>query len=202
MDIQVIQNRIYEVRGEKVMLDFDLAQLYEVETRVFNQAVKRNMDSFPDDFMFRLTTEEWVEITASNPLFTDNKSSSQIVMAKLKGKGENLKSQIVMSSWGGRRSLPFAFTEHGVTMLASVLKSPKAKRMNIAIVRAFIALRKMAHKNMEVLLQLNEIRERIGEHDVQLKAIYDAIENLLDDKTNRENWEERTRIGFIANKKP
>ncbi len=102
MELTQIQNRIYEVRGEKVMLDFDLAQLYEVETRVFNQAIKRNMQSFPEDFMFRLTANEWSEI-----------------LEQVRYDAQNLTSQNVISSWGGRRKLPYAFTEHGVTTDAS-----------------------------------------------------------------------------------
>ena len=115
-EIANIQTKIYEIRGQKVMLDFDLAELYEVETRVLNQAVKRNLDIFPIDFMFQLTLSEWED----NP------------------------SQFVMSSRKHRGSLylPFAFTEHGVTMLASVLKGTKARQTSIAIVRAFIALKK------------------------------------------------------------
>ena len=172
MKLAIIQNKIYEIRGQKVMLDFDLAELYEVETKVLNQAVKRNTNRFPTDFMFQLTKTEY----------------------------ENLKSQIVTSSWGGTRKLPYVFTEHGVTMLASVLRSERAVKMNIAIVRAFIALRQLAlqHKDLaEQLSQLrNELYERLGEHDTQLTAIYDAIENLLDDKTEKKNWDKRERIGF------
>ena len=92
--------------------------------------------------------------------------------------------------------LPYAFTEHGVTMLASVLRSPKARQMNIAIVRAFIALRKFALQRSEVFEQLRELKDRINEHDVQLSSIYDAIENLLDDKVQQKSWHERVRIGF------
>lgn len=163
MQLQLIQNRIYEVRGEKVMLDFDLAQLYEVETRVFNQAIKRNADSFPKDFMFRLTAKEWKAI-----------SSSQIVMMDLPKNRTG-------------KYLPYVFTEHGVTMLASVLKSAKARKMNIAIVRAFIALKKFVDRNNTVLELIQELKERIGEHDIQLKSIYDAIENLLDEKTEEKS---------------
>jgi len=189
MQLQLIQNRIYEVRGEKVMLDFDLAQLYEVETRVFNQAIKRNVESFPKDFMFRLTTKEWRVISSSqivNKDTTDKLNSSQIVMSSKKHRGA--------------KYLPYAFTEHGVTMLASVLKSPRARKMNIAIVRAFIALKKFVDRNNNVLELVKELKERIGEHDIQLKSIYDAIENLLDEKAEEKskkiNWEERERIGF------
>lgn len=169
MELTVIKERIFEIRGQKVMLDFDLAALYEVETRVLNQAIKRNMDSFPDDFMFKLQREEW----------------------------EWMSSQFVITS--GKRpksSPPYAFTEHGVTMLASVLKSPKARKMNIAIVRAFIALRKWAIEHEDIMEQLKELKQRIGEHDVQLSQIYDAIENLLDQKEEEKKWKERERIGF------
>ena len=118
MEIAVIQQKIYEIRGEKVMLDFDLARLYGVETKVLNQAVKRNIERFPPDFMVQLTISEW----------------------------NGLRSQFVTSNRGGRRYLPYAFTEHGVTMLVSVLKSDTAVKINVAIVRAFIALRQIAHQ--------------------------------------------------------
>ena len=189
MKAEIIQDRIYEVRGQKIMLDFDLAQLYSVETRVFNQAVKRNTTSFPKDFMFKLTTKEWKEIL-----------SSQIELIESKGKKNS--SQFVMSSikHRGVKYLPYAFTEHGVTMLASILKSPKARKMNIAIVRAFIALKKFVVQKNTVLELFQELKERIDEHDTQLGSIYDAIENLLDEKTEekskQKNWEERERIGF------
>ena len=140
MEIQLIQNRIYEIRGEKVMLDFDLAELYEVETRVLNQAIKRNTESFPDDFMFRLSDKEWSEILLA-----------QKGLSKQSGKTNS--SQSVMSSkkHRGAAYLPYAFTEHGVTMLASVLRSAKARKMNIAIVRVFVALKKRALVNDQVL---------------------------------------------------
>ena len=114
---------------------------------------------------------------------------------------ENMRSQFVTTSVikRNKQALPYAFTEHGVTMLASVLKSTKARQMNIAIVRTFISLRKLLHTNTTIIDQLKEIRERIAEHDVQLNQIYDAIENLLDEKTEQKNWDQRQRIGFILN---
>lgn len=185
MQLQLIQNRIYAVRGERVMLDFDLAELYDVETRVFNQAVKRNIDSFPKDFMFRLTAQEWKVI-----------SSSQFVMSSSEEK--NNSSQIVMSSVKHRSAkyLPYAFTEHGVTMLSSILKSAKARKMNIAVVRAFIALRKIALDKHELSGLFQQLKDRIDEHDVQLGNIYDSIENLLEEKSISKTWDERERIGF------
>jgi phage regulator Rha-like protein len=192
MKIEIIQNKIYEIRGEKVMLDFDIAHLYEVETRVFNQAIKRNIQSFPKDFMFRLTAKEWKEMISQFVISSDlelemnNNNSSQIVMSSRKHRGE--------------KYLPYVFTEHGVTMVASVLKSPKARKMNIAIVRAFIALKKLAHSNLSAINLLKELRERIDEHDVQLKSIYDALENMLDEKEEEKlqklKWEKRELIGF------
>ncbi len=171
MQLQVIHNKIYAIRDEKIMLDFDLADLYEVETRIFNQAVKRNIENFPKDFMFRLSAKEWQEL-----------NSSQIVMSSTKHRGA--------------KYLPYAFTEHGVAMLASVLKSDKAKKMNIAIIRAFIALRKLAIKNNELIELIKELRGKIDEHDLQLVGIYDAIENLLDERVEKKSWENRERIGF------
>ena len=197
MNNTVIQNKIYELRGQKVMFDFDLAELYEVETKVLNQAVKRNSDRFPEDFMFRLTNEEWKIQRSQIVTFEPDRKLGPKYQP---GEFDNLKSQFVTSSWGGSRKLPFAFTEHGVTMLSSILRSPKAIKMNIAIVKAFIALRQIAlhHKDLaEKLEQLkSEMLDRIGGHDVQLNAIYKAIENLLNKAAVKETWEERERIGF------
>ncbi len=175
MELQIIQQKIFEIRGQKVMFDFDLAALYEVETKRLKEAVKRNIDHFPDDFMFQLTQEEFLY----------------------------LRSQIATSNKGGNRYLPFAFTEHGITMLSSVLKSEKAVKMNIAIVRAFIALRKFAAQYGDIIEQLHDLKERIGNHDAQLNQIYEAIENLLDEKVEaqekKDNWTNRERIGFKNN---
>jgi hypothetical protein len=174
--IQSIQNRIHEIRGHRVMLDFDLAELYEVETRVLNQAVKRNIKRFPTDFMFQLTKEEMQELQLQ--------------------KKENLTSQVVISNWGGTRKLPFAFTEQGVAMLSGVLNSEKAINMNITIMRAFVAIRRLALSQTDIVTQLQQLKQRIGEHDLQLGSIYDAIENLLDEKVQQTKWENRERIGF------
>jgi signal recognition particle GTPase len=191
MDTNIIRGKIYEIRGQKVMLDFDLAELYGVETRVFNQAVKRNGDRFPEDFMFRLTDEEWEKHGTQDAQIVENQNdgnSSQIVMSSEES-GSPRKNR-------GKVYLPYAFTEHGVTMLASVLKSEKAVRMSIAIVRAFIALKTFVDKQNAIDAQFQEIRDRLVEHDVQLSSIYDAIENLLDEKVNQKSWDNRARIGF------
>lgn len=173
MNLITIQNKIYEARGIKIMLDFDLAELYEVETRVLNQSIKRNIESFPDDFMFRLTKEEWDEI-----------SSSQSVM---------MSSQSVMTSKRPKSALPYAFTEHGVTMLASVLKSPKARKMNIAIVRAFVALRRTL-LNIEDLK--NQILELETKYDNQFEDIFEAIQFLMTENKEIETRHERVKIGY------
>ena len=151
-----------------MILDFDLAQLYGVQTKVLKQAVNRNSERFPEDFVFILSDLEF----------------------------NNLRSQIVTSSWGGIRRKPSAFTEHGVTMLASVLRSETAVKMNIAIVRAFIAMRKSILDLKDVSTQLEFLRDRITNHDVQLNEIYTAIENLLDYNSSQKSWDDRQRIGY------
>ena len=162
MQLEIIRNKIYEIRGQKIMFDFDLAELYDVETRILNQAVKRNVKRFPKDFMFQLTKKEWEFLR------------SQIVILE-KGRGQYPKY------------LPYAFTEHGVTMLAAILKSDKAVAMNIAIVRAFIALRQFALNYKELAAQILELKQTVGNHNDQLNQIYDALENLLDDKVDKTN---------------
>jgi len=165
MELQIIQNKIFEIRGNRVMLDFDLAEMYEVETRVLNQAVKRNVKRFPFDFMFQLTNLEF----------------------------ENLISQFVISSWGGVRKLPFAFTEHGVTMLASVLRSEKAIEINIQIVRAFIALRQYALGYAELNQKLENF---MLETNMQFNDIYQALTEMADKK---EIEKPRNPIGYLIN---
>jgi len=184
--IKSIQNRIYEIRGERVMLDFDLAILYEVETKVLNQAVKRNIKRFPDDFMFQLTSFEWQDISIQNEKI-DSLPTDGINMNR---------SQIVTGSQKHRGNLPYAFTEQGVAMLSGVVNSDKAINMNIAIMRAFVDVRKILLKQSNINEQLTEIKERIGEHDVQLNELYDAMENLIDEKIAQIKWNERERIGF------
>lgn len=183
--IQSIQNRIYEIRGERVILDKDLAALYEVETKVLNLAVKRNLKRFPKDFMFQLTKEEFdslrFQIETLN--VTDESSRSQIATLK-PGRGKHPKY------------LPYAFTEQGVAMLSGILNSDKAINMNIAIMRAFVEIRKILLQESDLKTQLREIKERMGEHDAQLNQIYDAMENLLDEKAAERKWGERKRIGF------
>lgn len=173
MQIEVIKSKIYEVRLQKVMLDKDLAILYEVETRALKQAVKRNSDRFPDDFMFQLTDTE-VELLVSQ----------NVIPSK--------------SYFGG--ALPFAFTEQGVAMLSSVLKSKKALQVNIAIMRVFVEVRRFIVSNNLLSSQLKELKERIDEHDTQLSSIYNAMENILDKEADKAaekaKWEKRELIGY------
>ncbi len=165
--LDLIERKIYVVREQKVMLDSDLAKLYGVETRVLNQAVKRNFGRFPEDFMFQLTKEEF----------------------------ENLKSQSVTSSsenYGGRRKLSYIFTEQGVAMLSGVLNSERAVQVNIGIMRAFVSMRKMLLTNEEVGKKLVEIENKLGNHDENFKKVFTAIRLLMNppDKSDKE-------IGFI-----
>lgn len=165
MELEIIQRKIFEIRNQKIMLDFDLAELYEIETRVLNQAVKRNKSRFPLDFMFQLNEEEF----------------------------ENLKSQIVTSSWGGTRKLPFAFTEQGVAMLSSVLHSPKAIEVNIFIVRAFVYMRKLTLSHNELSDKLKELELT---YNKKFKDVFDALNYLLNKDKQVEDIKDRTRIGF------
>ena len=189
-----IIRKIYMIREQKVMLDFDLADLYEVETKALNQAVKRNIERFPKDFMFRLTSKEWVTMR------------SQFVTASVEvidiNDLKDMRSQIV-TAYQKKRNVsvtPYAFTEHGVTMIASILKSERAVKMSIAVVRAFIELKKTALQYSGIIEQIQLLKEHLGEHDSQLNAIYTALENLMDDKVDKELreeiWSKRKRIGF------
>ena len=144
-----VEKKIFLIRGQKVMLSNHLAELYEVEPRVLVQAVKRNIVRFPDDFMFQLTAEEFAD----------------------------LKSQIVTSSWGGlRRAAPYAFTEHGVSMLSSVLNSPRAVQVNIQIMRTFAKLREMMAANRDLAWRLDQLEDK---YDRQFSAVFDAIRGLM-----------------------
>jgi len=163
------------------MLDRDLAALYETETKLLNLSVKRNSKRFPPDFMFQLTKEEYEQLRFE---------------IETRENASNLRLQIETSSWGGSRYLPYAFTEQGVAMLSGILNSDKAINTNIAIMRAFIEVRKVLLQQTDMREQLREIKERMGEHDTQLNQIYDAMENLLDEKAAQRKWDERQRIGF------
>ena len=184
--IQSVQNRIYQIRGQRVILDKDIAFLYEIETKVLNQAVNRNIKRFPLDFMFQLTKEE-LEL-----LRLQKKQVNELT--------PNLMSQIVTSSlesWGGNRYLPNAFMEQGVAMLSGIINSDKAIQMNIAIMRAFVELRRILLIKSDFKLQLDLIKDRLSGYDAQLNQIYDAIENIMDETVAKNKWDNRTRIGFI-----
>jgi hypothetical protein len=146
--VEQIESRIFVIRGQKVMLSMHLAELYEVEPRALVQAVKRNIERFPEDFMFQLGPEEFA----------------------------NLKSQIVISSWGGIRAAPYAFTEQGVSMLSSVLRSDRAIQVNIEIMRAFVRLRQILASNAELAGKLAALEKK---YDIQFKAVFDAIRQLM-----------------------
>jgi uncharacterized membrane protein YukC len=183
--IQSVQNRIYLIREQRVILDKDIAFLYETETKVLNQAVNRNIKRFPLDFMFQLTKEE-VDL-----LRLQKNQDNEVI--------PNLRSQIVTSSlesWGGNRYLPNAFTEQGVAMLSGIVNSDKAIQMNIAIMRAFVELRRVLLIKSDFKLQLDLIKDRLSGYDAQLNQIYDVIENIMDETAAKNKWDNRTRIGF------
>ncbi len=162
----IIISKIHIMRGHKVMLDEDLAELYEVPTKRINEQVKRNNDRFPEDFMFELTKEEF----------------------------ENLKSQNATARWGGRRTPPYAFTEHGVLMLSSVLKSEKAININIQIMRLFTKMRELLMSHQELILKLQEIENRLSGHDEEFDRVFTHLLQLIE-KPNPP----RERIGFKRN---
>jgi hypothetical protein len=164
--IEVVEKKIYVIRGMKVMLSIDLANLYGVEPRVLVQAVKRNDERFPDDFMFQLNPEEF----------------------------KNLKSQIVISSWGGiRRAAPYAFTEQGIAMLSSVLRSKRAIQANIAIMRSFVKLREMMASHKNLARKLAELEKK---YDGQFNVVFEAIRQLIEveDKPKR-------KIRYVSERK-
>lgn len=152
-ELQPIQSKIYEIRGQRVMLDRDLAELYQVETKVLNQAVKRNIKRFPADFMFQLTSQEFA----------------------------NLKSQIVTSSWGGTRKMPYAFTEQGVAMLSGLLHSDIAINANIAIMRAFVAMRNYVTTTTQITAELAEIRAKLALLERADEDNAEAVNDLSED---------------------
>jgi hypothetical protein len=164
--VELIERRIYFIRGQKVMLDSDLAELYQVPTFRLNEAVKRNLDRFPKDFMFQLSKDELT----------------------------NWRSQIAMSNPGvkmGLRRPPYAFTEQGVAMLSSVLNSDRAIQVNIAIMRAFVKLREIMATHKDLAHKIEALERKYGEHDQEIQVIFKAIKKLLEPPTKPTR-----RIGF------
>jgi hypothetical protein len=159
-----IENAIYLIRGQKVMLDFDLAMLYQVQTNMLNRQVRRNIDRFPADFMFQLTKDEF----------------------------SNLKCQFGTSSWGGKRKLPLAFTEHGVLMLSSVLNSKRAVHVNIQIMRAFLKFRQIMSTHKDLAAKLAHLEQKVGKHTGEIQEIFVAIHKLMDPSAKTAK-----KIGFM-----
>lgn len=171
---EIITNQIYLIKGKKVMLDRDLANLYNINTKVLKQAVRRNIDRFLDDFMFELNKQE----------FTD------------------LRSQIVTSSWGGARYTPMAFTEQGVAMLSSVLNSKEAIKVNIQIIRVFTKMRELLSAHKEILQKLEQLEKKDVEQDEKIMLIFEYLKQLEKVKQEERDQKNRPRIGYKQNKKP
>ena len=163
---EIVISKIYYIRNQKVMLDSDLAELYGVETKRLNEQVRRNIDRFPEDFMFRLNEEEF----------------------------QHLRSQFATSRWGGRRALPYVFTEHGVLMLSSVLNSKQAIQVNIQIMRVFTKVRRMLADNTEIRLEVEKIKNKLENQDKNMEIIFKYLDELLE-KQERPS-PPRKRIGF------
>lgn len=181
--VDALSDRIHLVRGQRVMLDSDLAELYGVATKVFNQAIKRNIERFPADFMFQLTEEEGESLR------------SQIATLNAH---DPLRSQFVTSNVGrgGRRYLPYVFTEHGAIMAASVLNSPRAVEMSVFVVRAFVQLRALLASSRELSDRLDELERKLSTHDQAIAGLIDAIRQFtrVPEKSSRP-------IGFTADLK-
>ena len=217
-EVEVIKHRIYEVRGLRVMLDRDLAELYGVETRALNQAVKRNIDRFPDDFLFRLNKNEWTFLKSQ--IVISNNDATTADNKDVATNGDSLKSQFVISNRGGDRALPYAFTELGIAMLSSVLRSETAIQVNINIMRAFVAIRQAVSAWQGVNLKVEQLSHKVDQlnnyveeilHDqndinrmqeetnneiaLQIEAINDALDQLREKSSTP-----RKRIGFKTEK--
>jgi hypothetical protein len=160
---ELVISKIYQLRGHKVMLDVDLAELYQVDTKRLNEQVRRNIERFPEDFMFQLTEDEW----------------------------QILRSQFATSSWGGRRYAPFAFTEHGVLMLSSVLSSDRAIQVNIQIMRIYTKLKTVLIDHKDILLKLEKMEHAVNKHDENFEIVFSYLRELI----NPPNPSEST-IGF------
>jgi hypothetical protein len=178
MQLQQIETKIYEIRGQKVMLDFDLAEMYEVQTKNLNLAVKRNINRFPKDFMFQLNKTEWEVLRLQ--IVTSNSQRLQIETLET-GRGKYTKY------------LPHAFTEQGLAMLSGILNSEKAIEVNIAIMRAFVFMRQYALTHKDLTEKLRELETK---YDKQFKDVYDAINFLLQKDKQQTNQQSRKRIGF------
>jgi phage regulator Rha-like protein len=165
---ETVISKIYFIRNQKVMLDRDLAELYGVETRVLNQAVRRNENRFPDDFMFQLNEHEL----------------------------GNLISQNVTSSWGGHRKLPYAFTEHGILMLSNVLKSERAIKVSIQIIRVFTKMRELLSTHKDILQKLEQIEQKDIEQDQKIMLIFEYLKQLEQTKQHDIEQQQRSKIGF------
>lgn len=222
-DIDVIRHHIYEVRGLRVMLDRDLAELYGVETKVLNQAVKRNIERFPEDFMFRLNKSEWVFlrsqiVTSKESIINADTEDIDVVETSLRSQfvtlnnsEDDLKSQIVISNGRGQHSkyLPYAFTELGIAMLSSVLRSETAIQVNINIMRAFVAIRhaigawqgvtlkveQLSHKVDNLNARVDEILHEQNENNMEMAVQISALNDALD-QLRAQPSEPRKRIGF------
>jgi len=166
---EVIMNKIYLIRGQKVMIDSDLSELYGVETRRLNEQVKRNLSRFPEDFMFKLSEEEY----------------------------KNLMSQIATSSWGGRRRLPYVFTEHGVLMLSSVLNTERSIKVNIQVMRIYVHIREMMMLHKDVLQHLDSLERRLNGHDNEIKVVFEYLKQFQQIESNQKD---RPKIGYKPSK--
>ena len=178
MDNINIGSLIHVIRGQQVMLDADLAMLYGVETKRLNEQVKRNINRFPDDFMFQLTKEDVVALRSQFVTLNEDQNSLRSQIATLNDRSTTLRSQIVTSSWGGRRKRPYAFTRNGIAMLSSVLKSETAVGVNIRIMRAFTMIPQLVNYNAQLAQRIFDIEHHQQETDRKIDVIFEKIKDI------------------------
>jgi hypothetical protein len=166
---EIVEQKIFVIRGQKVMLDRDLALLYKVTTGRLNEQVRRNIKRFPDDFMFQLTEHEY----------------------------QHLISQFAIARWGGRRHMPYVFTEQGVAMLSSVLNSERAIQVNIAIMRVFVKIKQILSTHKELAHKLNDLEHKLEKHDGEIKLIFQAIREMMTAPAEPPPEQPKRRIGFL-----
>jgi len=191
---EVIERKIYLIRGQRVMLDSDLALLYGVPAYRLIEAIKRNKQRFPEDFMFQLNVEEWRIFMRRFVISSEKKGTSDQTLTNLRSQNAISSSQrsgftVDSYQYGGRRTLPYCFTEQGVTMLSAVLRSPRAIAVSIEVVRTFVKLRQMLSSNLELARRLAALEEK---YDEQFKVVFDAIRELMAEPKSTK----KTRIGF------
>jgi len=204
-----IVSKIYLIRGQRVMVDTDLAELYGVAKKRVREQVKRNIERFPLDFMFELNRKEFFNLSSyliydQNHNYLDLQSNTNLTTHFASSSLQNCENQRYSAfdagknkaEWGGSIALPFAFTEHGILMLANILSSPQATTASIEIIRVFVKMRDLLLSNQEILTKIAELANKVGEHDQNIQTLYEYLKSYDEEQKRRIEWENRKPIGF------